>query len=144
MTAKDYLQQYANLDREIEGIWEYIQRLRSLSTRSTVSMSGLPGQKMKKTEAMFENIILNLMTEEAKMNTRIDRLVRMRDGVDRILQGVPDLRYRKLLELRYLKGMTMEQVAEAMHYSRRNIFYLHKQALQTTEDIVVEDVPLMA
>ena len=43
---------------------------------------------------------------------------------------------RGLLELRYLNGLTWEEVAERMNYTTRNIYNLHSAALRAVSLLI--------
>ena len=45
------------------------------------------------------------------------------------ISAVKDDRERAVLEYKYIDGMTLAQAAEAMNYSERHIFRMHKAAL---------------
>ncbi len=59
------------------------------------------------------------------------------EEIEKLLGEVRNSNYRLLLELRYLHGLTWEQIAERMRYSRRHIIRLHGSALLQMQDVLV-------
>ncbi len=49
---------------------------------------------------------------------------------NRRIEQMPDETHRTLLRLRYLAGMTFARIAEEMHYSERQIYRTHEEALE--------------
>ena len=131
MTNKDkikYLKRYINLDREIERKLEEVARLRSKLTRVTEVYSTEPrggGSIYGKTE----EILAKIVDLEKEIDTDVDRLVTIRDGIKTIIEAVEDDRERLLLQYRYLDGKTFEWIAAKMNYSWRQIHRLHSKAL---------------
>lgn len=131
MTNKDkikYLKRYINLDREIDRKLEEVARLRSKLTRVTEVYSTEPrggGSIYGKTE----EILAKIVDLEKEIDTDVDRLVTIRDGIKTIIEAVEDDRERLLLQYRYLDGWTFEKIAVEMNYSWRQIHRLHSKAL---------------
>ena len=123
-----YLKRYINLDREIERKLEEVSRLRSKLTRVTEVFTAEPrggGSIYGKTE----EILAKIVDLENEIDTDVDRLVTIRDGIKTIIEAVEDDRERLLLQYRYLDGRTFEEIAVQMHYSWRQIHRLHSRAL---------------
>ena len=53
----------------------------------------------------------------------------------KLIHEVEDERYRNILELRYIKGLTVEQVAEELFYSVRYINRLTNRAIEELAEI---------
>lgn len=47
-----------------------------------------------------------------------------------VILKVPDAKQRRVLRLRYLAGWTMDRIAEDMHYTERNAWYIHRNAIR--------------
>lgn len=140
MTAKEYLRQYVQIEREIGRLLEERQRWIDLATRITPAYSDAPkgGQSGNgKIPAAVERIA----EQEEKIDAKIAELVGLQREIERLLNEVKNPDYRLLLELRYLQEMTWEQIAERMHYSWRHIVRLHGKALLQMQDVMVCHTP---
>lgn len=131
MTAKEYLSQYRTLNDEINAKLEQKRELFALATSVSPSTThgggGNVSDKVGRTAA-------KLLDLELEINADIDRLVDLRWEIEEVIAGVPDERLRTLLELRYVNGLTFEQVAERMNYSVVQIRRLHKKSLKFIKD----------
>jgi DNA-directed RNA polymerase specialized sigma subunit len=125
MTVKEYLKQGFELARDIRLKRERIVRLREMAGHATsVStaerVSGTP-QRSK-----MENCIAQI----DELEREIDAAAGIIGEIKETIRGVEDINYRNVLELRYLDGMTWEQIGDRMHYSDRWVKTLHGRALE--------------
>jgi RNA polymerase sigma factor (sigma-70 family) len=136
MTAKEYLRQYGQLKREVLRLIDERQRWVDLATRITPSYSDAPkgGQSGDgKIPAAVEKIV----EQERRIDAKIAEMAKLLDEIEKLLGEVGNPDYRLLLELRYLQGLTWEQIAERMRYSRRHVIRLHGSALLQMQDVLV-------
>ena len=136
MTAKEYLRQYGQIEREIERLLEERQRWVDLATRITPAYSDAPkgGQSG---DGKIPAAVERIAEQEEKIDAKIAELTKLLDEIEKLLGEVRNSNYRLLLELRYLQGLTWEQIAEKMHYSWRHIIRLHGKALLQMQNVLV-------
>lgn len=79
---------------------------------------------------------------ENKANELIDRLIRARIEIEKVIQLLPDPTQREVLERRYLlfqlwdsgydkvTGEYKKGIYDSMNFSRRQIFRIHREALK--------------
>ncbi len=131
MTAKEYLSQYKALNSEINAKLEQKRQLFALATSVAPSTThgdcGNVSDKVGRT-------IAKLLDLEREINADIDRLVDLRREIEDVIAGVPDERLRMLLELRYVNGLTFEEIAENLDLSTVQIWRLHKIALEVVQE----------
>ena len=123
-----YLKRYITLDREIEHKLREIDHWRTKLTRIMPVYTTEPkggGSIRGKTEG----IIAKIVDLENEIDTDIDQLVAIRDGIKAVIESVEDDRERLLLQYRYLEGRTFEWIAAEMNYSWRHTHRLHSAAL---------------
>lgn len=140
MTAKEYLHQYGQLKREVLRLIDERQRWVDLATKITPTYSDAPkgGQSSAgKIPAAVERIA----EQEEKIDAKIAELTKLQGEIEKLLNEVKNPDYRLLLELRYLQGLTWEQIAERMHYSWRHIVRLHGKALLQMQNVMVCHTP---
>ena len=127
MTAKDYLSQARQLDQAIDARLERIARLRALVSGRAARTDGMPrgGAGVDWTET-----IIKIDEMERALDKDIDRLIDLKREIAEVIAAVPDMRYRTLLEYRYLCGWGWAKIARAMHYGEDWVRHAHGWALK--------------
>ena len=127
MTAKEFLRQARDADRRIDEALERVDRLRArLEAGRMSSITGMP-----RGGGGYWTLTADRLIElEQAVNERVREMCRQKRLAMQAIDSVDDGRLREVLELYYIDHFTWEQVAERMHYSVRNVTYLHGLALQ--------------
>ena len=136
------LAQLPHLRREITQLTAEIERLREAIPHATdvvkasareypytegcVTVSGID---LTATEA--RRYSLEISHKLSERSIRRDQLLDLADSLEREINKLPDSRHRQVLRLRYIEGMTIEETAEQMGYSARQVDRLQKEALQS-------------
>jgi DNA-directed RNA polymerase specialized sigma24 family protein len=123
-----YLKRYVLLDREIDRKLKEVDCWRAKLSRLTPVYSSQPkggGTIYSRTE----EIIIKIADMEEAINADIDKLIDLKQEIERVIDSVPNDKERLLLKYRYLDGRTFEEIAVQMHYSWRQIHRLHSRAL---------------
>lgn len=130
MTSQDkkhWLSRYQSINRQVKSKLDEIERLRSLETKITPTLSDMPksGGINNKIELVTERIdeIEQQMSDELKM------LVDTRAEIEAAIQEIDEAVYRELLERRYIYGERWEQIAVDMIYDYRTVFKVLYRAL---------------
>lgn len=131
MNVKQWLMRARTLDREINSLLEEKQNVRDRILKITQSYTGNVVQATKDPHK-FDRVV----ELELEIDRNIDELVKVKAEILNAISKLPDGRYREILRLRYLKGMTFEQIAVEMHYSWRHVCTLHGRALLRMEEII--------
>lgn len=136
------LAQLPHLRREISQLTAEIERLRETIPHATdvvkasareypytegcVTVSGID---LTATEA--RRYSLEISHKLSERSIRRDQLLDLADSLEREINKLPDSRHRQVLRLRYIEGMTIEETAEQMGYSARQVDRLQKEAIQS-------------
>ena len=128
MTTKQYLRQVRGIDRRIEREEEQLERLRArVEAGRMSSVTGMP----RGGTSDWTDTVHALIELERRVNARIREMCALKIAAIDAIDRVKDARLRELLDCYYLKGMTWEQVAEAMGYKdARWVYVLHGRALR--------------
>lgn len=126
MTPKEFLLLAWQIDSRIERRAEELERLQTkLEAGRAANLSGMPrGGRYDWTDTAAK--VADLQRE---ICAEIEKLCRTKRAVNNAIDSVEDMRYRRLLEMRYRNYMTFEQIAAAMAYDVRTIHRLHGKAL---------------
>ena len=128
MTAKDYLSQARQLDQAINTRLERIARLRALVSGRAARTDGMPRGSGGGTD--WTDTVVKIDEMERALNKDIDRLIDLKREIAEAIAAVPDMRYRTLLEYRYLCGWSWRRIARTMNYSEDWTRHAHGRALQ--------------
>ena len=133
MTAKDYLSQARQLDQAIDARLERIARLRALVNGRAARTDGMSrGGAGSAGSTFFDwtETVLKIDEMERALDKDIDRLIDLKREIAEVIAAVPDMRYRTLLEYRYLCGWSWRRIARTMNYSEDWTRHAHGRALQ--------------
>ena len=128
MTVKEYLNQARNMDELIKSNKAELERLRELSTcisspaAGGTSRGNAPGDRVG-------NIATRIADLEAQIQQDIDYYITVKSDIHNAIERITNRDERLLLRMRYIDGMTWEQIAEKMHYSVSGIYKLHKKSI---------------
>lgn len=131
MTAKDYLNQAYRIDKMIESKIEQVRLLKELSVKAVSVLTDMPSGS--RNVHSKEDTIAKMLDMENELKSDIDNMVRIKQEVTAVINTVNDRSCRLLLEMRYLRLMTWEDIAADMNCSLRSIHYLHNRALKKVE-----------
>ena len=126
-----WLSRYRSICRRIRNKLDNIERLHSIETKITPTLSDMPkgGGQENKIESATESII----EIQSQIADEIRQLTFTRSEIENAIRAVPDENYRELLELRYIDGLTWEKIAVKMNYTYRWVCTLHGKALGSVE-----------
>lgn len=134
MTARDYLSQARQLDAAIDARLERIARLRALVSGRAARTDGMPrgsgGAGSAGSTFDWTDTVIKIDEMERALDKDIDRLIDLKREIAEAIAAVPDMRYRTLLEYRYLCGWGWARIARNMHYSEDRVRHIHARALQ--------------
>lgn len=128
MTAKEYLQQYRNLDVRINAKLEQVARLRELATK--VSPSQSDGGHGGGVSDRVGNIVSKIVDYENDINAEIDRLMDLKCEIEKLIDSVTETALHDILELRYINLKKWEEIAVTLRIDLRWVYRLHGRALK--------------
>jgi DNA-directed RNA polymerase specialized sigma subunit len=122
---KRILRDYKRIDIQIRALYAELDNVITLI--QSPNLDGLP------TSANSERDLADLLIKKdellAKILDDISRKEKAKRRIDDALDAMRSETERTLLILRYKRGMTFEQIAEALEYSWRHTVRLHGSAL---------------
>lgn len=131
MTAKEYLSQYQNADKEIDELLDRVTMLRSRAERITPPYGTDGGGSYSTNPDKIPCIVERIIEEEERTNARVEELMRIQEEIKAVIEEVPDESCRILLMMRYIGGKSFEKIAIAMNYSYWHLTHaIHPKALE--------------
>ena len=132
MTAKKYLLQIYNLDKEIDS--KQSERDEIMSTLlKAVDTSAEPLYNTGTVSDPTGNTVMKLMEYNDRTNERIDRLVDLKIQISGEIAELEERTHRMILRERYIHCKKWEEIAVEQNYDLRYIYKLHGFALNEFE-----------
>lgn len=136
MNAESYLIQVRKLDQLINAKLAERDRWEALATDiSPKPISGMPHTNTGIVPQTMQNAVINLVMLSQEIDRLIDECVDKKQAVLKVLEQLPDKEYG-VLHRYYIRNMTLEQIAEDMGYSVRQIHRIKEKALKNLEDVI--------
>lgn len=130
---KEYLKSFKVLNTLIDSKIKDIKRLRSLIS-SVKSINTGEKVKSSNTDNSVDNTVIKIVDLEKDYKNLVLLYINKRTEFDKILNQM-NTKERLLIELKYINGLTWEQVAWQMNYSERVIYRLHNDVLNKLKKI---------
>lgn len=125
-----YLSRYRRLNQRIDRLLEEQSRWRERALKITPTLSQAPGGG---NGSPIERPMDKVLEIDVEINREIDELQTVRQEIRAALNQLEDENLKLLMEYRYIDGLTWEQIAEKMDYSRQWVTSLHGTALLKIE-----------
>ena len=131
MNTKQWLMRARDIDREINSLLREKEEVRDRVLKVTQSYTGevVSGSK---DPHKFDRVV----ELEMEIDRQIDNLVAVKAEILIAISKLSDGRYREILRLRYIRGMTFEAIAVEMNYSWRHVCTLHGRALLKIGEVI--------
>jgi DNA-directed RNA polymerase specialized sigma subunit len=136
MTAKQFLNEYRELNKEIGSMCSERVRLQRLAESIGSSLGGSQGKNKQAGAAKFEAAIDKMIVLDEDINRKIDTLIEKRAEIESVIEKIDDTILRTLLRYRYINGYNFERVAVEMNYSWRHMLRLHSTALNKVKQLL--------
>lgn len=136
VTAKEFLKQYQQINREIDAILEDASNLRNLALKTTQSLN--PDKVQTQSSNKIETIISKVVDMENAADEKIDKLKKLKDEIIKVIAEIPDATCQNVLFRRYICGHTWERIAVDMNYNCRWVLRLHGRGLSMISKEAIE------
>ena len=135
MMSKDYFQKIMSLDQRIRHHIKQLEQLREISVGITAPIRGDRVQTSPTPEAPFTRTVDRIVEMERKIDEEIDAYVDLKEEAHLIINALPSAEEQTIMSLRYLCGMSWEDVSAETGMSLRTIYRWHSRALQDAEPL---------
>ena len=127
--AVEYLSQARHADVRINNKLEELSSLKALAEKVTVTYQKDMVDGSRDVHKR-EEIICKLIDLQNQINSDIDQLVDIKREVREMIESVPFVDGRTVLEMRYINYKKWEEIAVSMLYVLRNVRFIHDKAIQ--------------
>ena len=131
-TVKELLENVREGHLECVALCERAQRYRELATQCTQALSGMPGAHDN--IGAQERYIIPLMDAHRELQCRIDALLKDTKEAEKWISKLTDVKHRVVMQLYYLCGKSMDELAREIAYDRTWCYRLREEALAQLEE----------
>ena len=131
--AVEYLSQARHTDVRINSKLEELASLKALAEKVTTTYRKDMVDGSRDVHKR-EEIVCKLIDLQNQINSDIDQLVDLKIAMRQIIESLPNVEDRTVLELRYIRFLKWQDVADSMGYSLRRVHNFHDRAIQCLEE----------
>ena len=129
MTAKEYILQYQQIQREIEDIDRRMAQVRlKYAAPSAINYSDMP--KAHNSNHDLSDYVAKMDELTDYMISKYNRLRGIEIDIYMRVDRMENQQERELLRYRYIDGMTWTKIADALGTTERNVYFIHGRALR--------------
>lgn len=136
MTAKDYLRRIRQLDAAADAAQLELESIESTATRMTARYGGCKVAAGDTGHSTMIDAVARLYAARERCNNAIDEYINYREHCRDLIALLPNPLHRAVLIGRYVAYQKLDDLADSMHYSRRQICYIHGAALAAFEKLI--------
>ena len=122
-------------DAKIDSKLEELARLKALSTKVTSVMEGEAVSRTRNADTMADTVA-KIIEMQDEINRLIDSYADRKAYFSKIIDSLNNPMQIRVLYSHYYSGKSFQQIADELGYSRRNICYIHGDALRAMERIM--------
>lgn len=124
-----YLKQYtAIIEERKELMQSYEEVISKLTTIAAQVISDMPRTGHDNPDKIGNNIV-HIEKLEKILEKNLKETLRIRIDIELIINQLEDSVHRRLMRLRYIRGLNFENISVIMNYSWRHTHRLHNEAL---------------
>lgn len=130
MTAKEYLRRLGIIDRAIRSRMKHLADMKAdVSYIKGMNYDSVHVQTSARGESFAQKQVEEIADLEAKVTKELAEYHQLRHKIITEIGQLPDLRYQELLTMRYVDGMSLQDIADEMGYTYEWVRELHGWAL---------------
>ena len=120
----EWLKSYQIIDAKIGSLTDELQVWNNRATKITTSFSSEP--KAAGGGDQLQKCVDKICELQEELAREMQLLQRRRQEIERAINTLDDERFRGVLYLKYIEGMTFEQVADSIPYSSKQVYRIQK------------------
>lgn len=131
MTAKDYLSQVQRLEYKIKRMKMRAEEYEQMSySLSSPRMDGMPSSGTRSTDAPYVKWVIKKCELDTEIKALEEKLVNVKAEVLLAIESLDNEDYKDVLILRYINGLSFQQIARKFYVVDRTVFRWHREALE--------------
>ena len=131
MKAKEYLEQVTLLNEKINQKQLQYNELIQTATSTAAVMYDKEKVQTSISSDKMSNIVSKYIDLQNEINYDIDCLIKLRNKIINEIQTLSNVKFIKILFMRYIQDKRLEEIAVELNYSYQYVRRLHGYALQS-------------
>ncbi|MBR0085659.1 MAG: DUF1492 domain-containing protein [Lachnospiraceae bacterium] len=135
MTAKEYLGQYLKIKKRIKKLKGELRELRDLCDQITVDPTTEKVQTSGSKDRLGD-VVAKIIDKENELLDQVEEAADVMDDIERSIDMLEDPDEQLMLQMRYVEGMSWNDIISSIPLSDRTAFTKHKSAMDRIEKII--------
>jgi len=136
MRAEAYMQQIRQAEEELKMLGAKRRHYLELATSIGAGISSVPIKSSDNTSRV-ESAAVSMVDLAGRLDGKIEAYTAMVTEAERLIEMIPQERYRRFLTLHYLCGMSIKSVSDEMDYKEpKSIYRIKSWALKEFQRIL--------
>lgn len=135
MQAKDFMEQVRRAEEELKLIYAkraHYQELATMTSSSAAAVAGNVGNTSR-----VETAAVNIADLTTALDVKEAEYVKLIENAERLIDKIPQYKFRQVLTLHYLAGMKMADVGVAMDYKDdKSVYHVRGFALRELQKLM--------
>ena len=133
--VEEFLKKPLELEKKVRDLEDHIASLKFIVEDTTTHLSPTAGRNPSKTSDSFEKVMLEIVTQEARLKEMKQAQMVARQGVESLISRIDKAKEREALRLRYVRGLKWDSVAYMLELDGHYIYNLRAKAMKSAEKI---------
>lgn len=135
MQAKDFMEQVRRAEEELKLIYAKRAHYQELATMTNASLGGTRVETSN--TSRVENTVVNIADLTTALDVKEAELVKLIQNAEKLIDKIPQYKFRQVLTLHYLAGMKMSDVSTAMEYKDdKSVYHVRGFALRELQKLM--------
>lgn len=130
MEKQKILQRYFLLRMEVRRLEGELERVISLAERVSPSYAPAPGGG---SGDRIADAVERLAAARERLSAAVVRCEAQQMVAMALIESIPDVKLRLVLQYRYCDGMRWEEIAQRLHYDPRHVRRLHDEGIEAAK-----------
>lgn len=136
MRAKQFFLRARSAENDIRRLERMIDHYHAVGGKITAQWGGI-GSRMTNNSSKVETAVIGALEAEKSIYEELTRYRAIVAEAENVISRVPQARFREILTMHYLAGMTLADVSRTLGYQHtENLYRAHGWALAAAQKII--------
>ena len=132
--AKEFLNRYRHMVKRRESLLREIDIIRARATNTTIQLKDVSVKSSSKINDQMAEAAVMLADSTAALDALVKEIDATLTTILIAIESIDDEKQKTLLTLRYVEGLSWQEVQEMMAYEHTQIMVMHGRALMKIKE----------